>query len=62
MNIYKENGYNNRGVYLNKLSEDYDIQLDTVLELADLLGPEEDFDGLLVALDDYNDFGFGELV
>lgn len=57
MNIYKENGYTNRGVYLNRLSEDYGIQLDTVLDFADLLGPEEDFDGLIDALDDYNRFG-----
>jgi hypothetical protein len=62
MSIYKENGYTNRNNYLNHLSEDYGIELGIVLELADLFGPEEDFDGLLEALDDYGDFEFGELL
>lgn len=56
MSIYKENGYNSRGSYLNQMSEDYGIDIDTVLELSDLLGPEEDFDGLIVALDDYDNY------
>ncbi len=44
------------------LSEDYGIELGIVLELADLFGPEEDFDGLLEALNDYGNYGFGELL
>ena len=57
MNIYQQNGYSSRNNYLSHLSEDYGILVDDVMELADLLGPEEDFDGLLVALNDYNNFG-----
>lgn len=62
MSIYQQNGYNNREDYLSQLSGIYDIPLECVLELADLLGPDEDFDGLIVSLDDYNSFGFGEPV
>lgn len=61
MSIYQENGYSNRKNYLSHLSEDYGIPFDDVVEIAELLGPEEDFDGLLSSLDDYNNFGFGEL-
>ena len=53
MNVYIDNGYTSRTDYLQCLSEDYGIPLDTVLALADLLGESEDFDGLLTSLDDY---------
>lgn len=55
MNIYQDNGYENRREYLECLAEDYDVTLDVVLNLAGLLGKSEDFDGLIVALEDYND-------
>lgn len=55
MNIYEDNGYENRKDYLECLSGDYDVPLDVVLNLAGLLGKTEDFDGLIVALEDYND-------
>lgn len=51
-NIYQNNGFLNREEYLNSLSEDYDCDPQTVFALADLLGEEEDFDGLIVALED----------
>lgn len=38
--------------YLTSLSEDFDIELSTVLALADVLGPNEDFDGLVTMLED----------
>ena len=38
--------------YMKVLSWDYNIDLDTVINLAELLGEEEDYDGLLTALDD----------
>jgi len=53
MTIYEENGFNNRQEYLENLAEEYDVELETVLLLSDLLGPSEDFDGLTVALEDY---------
>lgn len=47
--IYKENGYSNRQEYLKDLAEEYGCH---VYVLADLLGPEEDFDGLITSLED----------
>ena len=52
MNIYQEHGYKDRTDYLNNLADDNGIPLDTVQMLADLLGPDEDFDGLVVACED----------
>lgn len=52
MSIYKDNGYENRKDYLECLAEDYDVPLDVVLTLAGLLGKAEDFDGLVIALED----------
>lgn len=54
-NIYAENGYKNRQDYLESLAEEYDIPLEIVLCLAEVLGPSEDFDGLVNALEDYVD-------
>lgn len=53
--IYHENGYNSRTHYLECMAKEYDVDLDTVYSLAGVLGPDEDFDGLIVALDDYNE-------
>jgi len=52
MNVYQENGYADREEYLICLSEDYGVNLHEVLGLADILGPTEDFDGLVTALED----------
>ena len=51
MNAYKANGYANRAEYLDSLCDEYDA--DTVHMLADLLGPDEDFDGLVTSLEDH---------
>lgn len=53
--IYTLNGYKNRGDYLRCLSEDYGTAIATVCALADMLGPSEDFDGLVTALEDINE-------
>lgn len=50
MSVYTENGYRNREDYLDSLAKDYSE--DVVYMLADLFGPNEDFDGLLSALED----------
>lgn len=50
--IYQANGYDDREDYLAGLAEDYGVDLDTVYALADLLGPNEDFDGLVTQLED----------
>lgn len=51
-NIYQEHGYYNREDYLRCLSEDWDMPFMTVKMLADMLGPNEDFDGLVTMLED----------
>ena len=51
-NIYQENGYADRDDYLTCLSEDYGISIEDVYSLAEMLGENEDFDGLVSALED----------
>lgn len=51
-NIYQQNGYTDRDDYLNCLAEDYGVPLEDVYSLADMLGENEDFDGLVSALED----------
>lgn len=51
-NPYQRNGFKNRKEYLKHLAEEHGVTLDVVLSLAELLGPEEDFDGLVSMLDD----------
>lgn len=53
MTVYQEQGYEDRMEYLRCMAEDYGLDLHgVVLPLADLLGPNEDFDGLIIALED----------
>lgn len=47
--VYQDHGYTNRREYLESLCDDYDRE--SVFALAALLGPEEDFDGLLTSLE-----------
>lgn len=51
MSIYTEQGYKDRAEYLADLCEEYPRSI--VYALADLFGPNEDFDGLVTALEDY---------
>ena len=52
-NVYKANGYEDREDYLSCLAEDYGLSLEEVVRpLAELLGPDEDFDGLVSSLED----------
>ena len=53
-NIYVENGYESREDYLKCLSEDHDVDIVIVKNLASLLGEDEDFDGLVTSLEDYS--------
>jgi len=55
MDIYKNNGYENRKDYLNQLAEEYEIDLNTVYAVASILGPNEDFDGLITSIQDYSE-------
>lgn len=50
MSVYTDNGYENRIDYLNNLASEYG---QAVYSLASILGPSEDFDGLITSLEDY---------
>lgn len=51
-NIYVQNGYLNREDYLLSISEEYGVEHEAVILIADMLGEHEDFDGLINALED----------
>lgn len=46
-NIYQREGFQDRADYLRNLADDYEVDLEAVVLLADMLGPNEDFDGLV---------------
>ena len=50
LDVYKANGFASRKAYLSSLCEEY--PKDAVMALAALLGPSEDFDGLVSSLED----------
>lgn len=60
MNVYQQHGFENRRAYLESLCEDYPRS--AVFVLAGMLGPNEDFDGLVTTLEDgdFTDFEGGE--
>ena len=51
-NVYKRHGYKSREEYIEALADEYGVDSDTVWSLADALGPNEDFDGLVNILED----------
>ena len=53
MTVYQSEGFDNRRAYLLSLADDTGVDIKTVMILADLLGPNEDFDGLVTSLEDY---------
>jgi hypothetical protein len=55
MSLYTDNGYKNRKDYLDSLAEDYGVPLEIVYAAADLLGRDEDFDGLVTTIQDYRE-------
>ena len=56
--IYEKHGYIDRRDYLEHQSDIYGIPLGEVYMIAEVLGPDEDFDGLVNALEDYLFMGF----
>lgn len=52
-NIYEKNGYKDRTDYLTELADEFGVDKWTVFALSDMLGENEDFDGLVCALEDY---------
>lgn len=53
MSDYKHMGFDSRRDYLDSLCEEYDRSI--VYALAEMLGPSEDFDGLVTSLEDYTE-------
>lgn len=50
--IYERFGFEDRKGYHDSLAEDYHIPKESVYALAEKLGPEADFDGLLTSLEE----------
>ena len=57
MNAYQEEGYENRRDYLKGLAEDFGVSEELVFTLGDILGPNEDFDGLVTEIEDLESRG-----
>ena len=53
---YTSHGYKDRDDYLDSLADDRGIDRMAVNMIADMLGESEDFDGLISALDDFEDY------
>lgn len=49
---YRLHGFKNRAEYLQSLAEEYGLDYEMICAFANLLGPNEDFDGLINALED----------
>lgn len=47
---YLLNGYESRRDYLEQLAEGYGVSRSVVFALANMLGPDEDFDGLIYSV------------
>ena len=54
--VYASNGYKDREDYLDSIADDRGIDRTAAGMIADMLGESEDFDGLINALDDLDDF------
>jgi hypothetical protein len=55
---YQVEGAIDRFGYLENLAEDHGVDFETVLTIVDVLGSEEDFDGLVTTLEDLPVGGF----
>jgi len=51
-NVYQKNNFKDRADYLACLADDNGVDVVLVLIAADLLGQEEDFDGLVSMIQD----------
>jgi hypothetical protein len=52
MDIYQNRGYKDRDDYLRQLAAEHCVAAEMVFAAADLLGPNEDFDGLVTTIED----------
>ncbi len=51
-NIYRENSYLDRENYMTCIASQYGVDLMIVTSIAEILGDDEDFDGLISNLED----------
>lgn len=49
---YRAAGFEDRASYLRDLADGFGLSVSTVVMAAELLGPSEDFDGLVTTLED----------
>ena len=61
-NIYQEHGFENRKEYLEDLADQFGVSVQTVFDLASILGRSEDFDGLVTSLEDVESGMYGDLL
>ncbi len=52
LNRYQADGAIDRFGHLETLAADHGVDFETILTLIDVLGPDEDFDGLVTMLED----------
>lgn len=50
---YQADGAIDRFGYLEFLARDHGVEFETILAMVDVLGPDEDFDGLVTSLEDF---------
>lgn len=55
-NVYEMNGYADRQDYLDDLADNMGLDRSIVSALADMLGENEDFDGLVTSLEDFGGY------
>lgn len=53
---YRKLGYTSRDAYLKSLAANFGVDKNRVISLAELLGPAEDFNGLVSDLEDFSQF------
>lgn len=51
--VYQRKGFESRETYLTNLAQQYNVDEHSVNELAQTLGPDEDFDGLVIMIEDH---------
>ena len=61
-NIYQEHGFENRKEYLKDLADQFGVSVQTVYDLASIMGKSEDFDGLVTSLEDVESGMYGDLL
>ena len=55
-NVYEMNGFADRQDYLDDLADNMGLDRSIVSALADMLGENEDFDGLVTSLEDFGGY------